>query len=192
MGKKGKTPKNDFTIIFGQRMAEAREKKEPRMTQEILGNLLGMTQSTISDYENGVQAPTIDKAVEIAKALDVPIDYLCGADRDSSSITGTQWLTYLMDLTENAPQYIQHISQTDERLEDAITKPRFHEADDYLDESYWFISFYGRDLNEFFSAYSAHKSNKGILPDDIYELGRRALLDKYGHLFRLCNGDLPF
>lgn len=191
MGKKGKTPKNDFTIIFGQRMAEAREKKEPRMTQENLGNLLGMTQSTISDYENGIQAPTIDKAVEIAKALDVPIDYLCGTDHDSPSITGAQWLTYLMDLTENPPQYI-HYFPDNERLEDAILGPEFHKGEDFMEESYWSISFYGNEFDGFFRAYTSYRETNGILPDDVYDQARQILINKFGYLFRPNSGDLPF
>ena len=62
--------------IFAQRLSELR--KEKNETQAEFSQRTGIRQQTISGYENGKISPTLDAAIEIAKACDVSVDWLCG------------------------------------------------------------------------------------------------------------------
>lgn len=59
---------------FGERLKNARLKKG--MTQESLGNSLGIDKSRISDYENGNRRCSITTAYRLAKTIGVSFDYL--------------------------------------------------------------------------------------------------------------------
>lgn len=62
--------------IFAQRLSELR--KEKNETQAEFSQRTGIRQQTISGYENGKISPTLDAAIQIAKACDVSLDWLCG------------------------------------------------------------------------------------------------------------------
>ena len=61
-------------------MSIAYMRKQKGMSQEELSKKLGLTQGTISQWENGVTLPTADKLPEIAKVLDCTIDDLFHAE----------------------------------------------------------------------------------------------------------------
>ena len=48
------------------------------MTQEELAQVLYVTSGTISNYENGVHLPDIEKLISLADFFDVTTDYLLG------------------------------------------------------------------------------------------------------------------
>jgi transcriptional regulator with XRE-family HTH domain len=50
------------------------------LKQSDMAKLLGVAKSTYSMYESGLRTPTIPKAKEIAKILDVSVDYLLGTN----------------------------------------------------------------------------------------------------------------
>ncbi|WP_353928515.1 helix-turn-helix transcriptional regulator [Desulfofundulus kuznetsovii] len=56
---------------FGARLRYLR--KERKLSQQELGQMIGKPQTTISDWENGKFLPDIDEAVEIAKAFGLTI-----------------------------------------------------------------------------------------------------------------------
>lgn len=59
------------------RIRELRMQKNPKLSQEALGNMIGVTKVTISDLERGKMVLTIDYMRRIASALDVlPADLL--------------------------------------------------------------------------------------------------------------------
>ena len=62
--------------LFAQRVAELR--KERGETQAEFSQRTGVRQQTISGYENGKVSPTLDAVIQIAKACDVSVDWLCG------------------------------------------------------------------------------------------------------------------
>lgn len=68
---------------FGELLAELRQDR--RLTQKELANILYVTDGTISNYENGVHLPDVDKLVSIADYFGVTVDYLLG--RCSSSLS---------------------------------------------------------------------------------------------------------
>ena len=55
-------------LQFAERMRKAR--KEKGLTQKQLGELLGVSQSMIGQFESGKHAPRIDTVKKICKALD--------------------------------------------------------------------------------------------------------------------------
>ena len=62
--------------VFAQRLSELR--KEKNETQAEFSQRTGIRQQTISGYENGKMSPTLDAVIQIAKASDVSLDWLCG------------------------------------------------------------------------------------------------------------------
>ncbi len=48
------------------------------MQQKDLGNLVGVTQAHISDWETGRRALRVEQALELAKALKTTVGYLVG------------------------------------------------------------------------------------------------------------------
>jgi transcriptional regulator with XRE-family HTH domain len=62
--------------MLNSRLRELRKRKE--LSQESLANLLGVSQSAITSYENGKNIPSPDVLKQIAKLFDVSIDYLLG------------------------------------------------------------------------------------------------------------------
>ena len=50
--------------------------KVRNMTQKELAERIGVSAQTISGYTTGIKKPTIDKAIQIAHALNVSLDFL--------------------------------------------------------------------------------------------------------------------
>lgn len=61
---------------FGEILADLRQ--DHRLTQRFLAEVLHVSVATISNYENGVHLPDIEKLIEIANYFDVTTDYLLG------------------------------------------------------------------------------------------------------------------
>ena len=62
--------------LFATRVKELRKQK--RLSQTELGEVLGLTHKSISTIESGVRGTTIDKLILLAKFFDVSTDYLLG------------------------------------------------------------------------------------------------------------------
>ncbi|MCI8680248.1 MAG: helix-turn-helix transcriptional regulator [Oscillospiraceae bacterium] len=62
--------------IFAIRVKELRKQK--RLSQTELGEVLGLTHKSISTIESGVRGTTIEKLILLAKFFDVSTDYLLG------------------------------------------------------------------------------------------------------------------
>ncbi|MDI3478547.1 MAG: hypothetical protein PWQ59_2072 [Thermoanaerobacterium sp.] len=61
---------------IGQRIKHLREKKE--LTQKQLADLVGITEASLSRYENDLREPKAEILSRIAKALDTTTDFLLG------------------------------------------------------------------------------------------------------------------
>lgn len=68
---------------FGEMLAELRQDRH--MTQEQLADKIFVTIGTISNYENGVHFPDVEKLVKLADFFNVTTDYLLG--RASSELS---------------------------------------------------------------------------------------------------------
>lgn len=65
-------------MIFAKNLKKLRARK--RISQEELGNLLGVTQRTISHYEDGTSQPTIESLILISNFFQVSIDDMVKAE----------------------------------------------------------------------------------------------------------------
>ena len=68
--------------MFGERIKEQREFTEPRLRQEDVGKILGMSQRKISRLEKEDINPTPEEIVKICKFYNVSADYLLGITND--------------------------------------------------------------------------------------------------------------
>lgn len=69
---------------FGELLAELRQDKG--MTQKQLGKVLSVSTGTISNYENGVHYPDLEKLVALADYFQVSTDYLLGRENVARSV----------------------------------------------------------------------------------------------------------
>lgn len=65
-------------FVFGKRLKELR--KNAHITQQQLGDMVGVTKVSICCYENGTRTPTLDTLVDLADCLNVQLNYLLGTD----------------------------------------------------------------------------------------------------------------
>ena len=63
-------------MLFSERMKELREQKE--ISQKQLAENMHISQSSVSEYENGNQQPPLEMLIKLADFFDVNIDYLLG------------------------------------------------------------------------------------------------------------------
>ena len=68
---------------IGMQLKRARKNK--KMTQKQLADILKVEQSTISNYEKGLRHPPSSTLIGIAKVLDVSVDYLLGTLNEFSN-----------------------------------------------------------------------------------------------------------
>jgi len=69
---------------MGKRIKDKREDKD--ITQQVLGEMIGIPKSGVSKIENNKQSPTIEQIADIATALGVEIEYILGIDKDADFI----------------------------------------------------------------------------------------------------------
>lgn len=53
-------------------------RRDKMMTQKEFGKLIGVTQATLSTYEQGLKTPNTDTLYNIAEKCDISMDWLCG------------------------------------------------------------------------------------------------------------------
>lgn len=65
-------------MVEGSRIKEERIKKG--MSQQQLGDLLGVTKVSVCGYENGTRTPAMETFLKLIEILDLSPDYLLGRD----------------------------------------------------------------------------------------------------------------
>ena len=101
--------------VFGELLAELRQDKG--LTQKQLGKVLSVSTGTISNYENGVHYPDLEKLVTLADYFQVSTDYLLGRKGYSLSVQQAQSRQTRDELLE---QLIQNISLLSEERRRAL------------------------------------------------------------------------
>ncbi|MBE5713084.1 MAG: XRE family transcriptional regulator [Ruminococcaceae bacterium] len=90
---------------FWKQIENTQNKK--KLTQQQLADLLGLTKSVISAYENGLRYPAYDVLIKIARIFKVSTDFLLGVEIkreiDTSGLTDEQVeaLIVLIDTIRN-------------------------------------------------------------------------------------------
>jgi len=64
--------------MIGKRVKELRIKKD--MSQQELGNEIGVTKVSICGYENGTRIPNLEKLIKLSEVLETTTDYLLGRE----------------------------------------------------------------------------------------------------------------
>ena len=65
-------------MLIGQRIRDMRIEKG--LSQQELGDLLGVTKVSICGYENGTRTPSLDTFYDLAKVFNTTTDYLLGRE----------------------------------------------------------------------------------------------------------------
>ena len=63
-------------VIFAERLKSIR--KERGLSQQVLGDKIGVSKATISKYENCINPPKLAHAKALADALNISFNYLIG------------------------------------------------------------------------------------------------------------------
>jgi transcriptional regulator with XRE-family HTH domain len=82
-------------MIVGKRLKEARVKKG--MSQEELGNLLGVSKVSICGYEKGTRTPTMENFLDLIQILELEPDYVLGRDKTVVSETKREYKLKMAD-----------------------------------------------------------------------------------------------
>lgn len=90
-------------------------RKQKGITMKQLGLILGLAESTISQYETGKREPSIEQARKIADALSVSLSDLLGIEPEGNKESDKQLLARL--LSEYAAE---HSEESAEHLKDLI------------------------------------------------------------------------
>ena len=91
-------------------------RKAAGLTMKQLGAAIGVSESTVSLYENGKHQPDNDMLLRIAECLNVTVDYLLGREsRDVLSPIETELLSIFRRLNADGQQSLMTYAR--ERLE---------------------------------------------------------------------------
>lgn len=138
------------------------------LTQSELATDSNMSQAYISEYENldSNRLPTLQGACNLAMALDVSLDWLCGISDNYQLTTPFSWLWYLDKILSNPPK---------RNGRDMI---QITESGDSAS-----IVFSGQNMTAFFKEHSALRSVKDSIGADVYETALDKLIEKYESQF---------
>ena len=114
-------------MILGYRLRELR--KENKMSQEDLGNLLGVSKVSVSGYENGTRVPSLDILNGILDIFGISADYLLGRElnivcEDNGNVTmnlSTSDIEIIREIRNN-PILFNTIANNPKRFFSSINK----------------------------------------------------------------------
>ena len=105
-------------MTIGQRIAQKR--KERNLSQEALGEKLGVSRQSIYKWESDAALPEIDKLVALSKLFGVPVGWLLGVEEE----TAPQEEPAADELTEGQLQMVEEIVNRYLAAQPAAKKPR--------------------------------------------------------------------
>lgn len=82
-------------MILERRIKELRLNK--KLSQQELGNIIGVSKVSISGYENGTRTPNLDKLIELANYFKVSVDYLIGRDKKAYNEMDNKFVGYISE-----------------------------------------------------------------------------------------------
>ena len=106
-------------MIIGSRLKEARLKK--KLSQEQLGDMLGVSKVSVCGYEKGTRTPTMENFLELIKILDLEPDYVLGRDKMVVSESNRD---YKILMAEEDLQIIQEIKKNRELYNKLCDDPK--------------------------------------------------------------------
>jgi len=106
-------------MIIGKRLKEARLKKG--MSQEELGNLLGVSKVSICGYEKGTRTPTMENFLDLIEILDLEPDYVLGRDK---TVVSESKREYKLKMADEDIQIIKELKNNRELYNKFTTDPK--------------------------------------------------------------------
>lgn len=91
----------------GQKILMLREEKNYK--QSDLAQIVGITEASLSRYENDKRMPTGEILKKLAQALDTSIDFLLNNSSDNNSLTEKE----ILDIEKSAEEMIKAIETSD-------------------------------------------------------------------------------
>lgn len=70
-------------------------RKKNRLNQTELGEKLGVTAQTISNWEKGKREPSVSDLIQLSNLFDITVDTLIGSDKRNNSIEVVNLVTNL-------------------------------------------------------------------------------------------------
>ena len=108
-------------MLLGIRLKALREEKG--LTQEKLANMINVTKSTISYYENDERVPTVSNLCELVKVFNVSFDYLMGNDQFEIA-EGSETENYGMYMAKEELEFIKEIRHYSDFHSEVIKHPK--------------------------------------------------------------------
>ena len=106
-------------MIIGKRLKEARVKRN--MSQEELGNLLGVSKVSICGYEKGTRTPTMENFLDLIEILELEPDYVLGRDKE---VTNKKNSPYKIIMVEEDIQIIKELKNNRELYNKLCSDPK--------------------------------------------------------------------
>jgi transcriptional regulator with XRE-family HTH domain len=95
--------------VFAERLKQMR--KERGLSQQALGDKIGVTKATISKYENRVNPPKLVHAKALADALSVSFNYLIGFSEYKYKIEAQHISDIYMMLSDGAKKELYNYAE---------------------------------------------------------------------------------
>jgi methanogenic corrinoid protein MtbC1 len=98
-------------------------RKESKLSQKVLAERLGLGQTTVANYENGLRYPSIDILRKISKVLNVSLDDLLGVEEKRTEVVdfdllGKEFIDLILDHKDD--QAIKLVINLAEQGQDVI------------------------------------------------------------------------
>lgn len=106
----------EASFITSKRLLQLR--KEKGYTQKAMGELLGVSRQTVSDYERGKKTPDMMKIIIICNQFGVTSDYILGLSEDKTSV-GSHEVSDYIGFTNELVEFLhkQKIDSLDTKIE---------------------------------------------------------------------------
>lgn len=88
---------------FAKQLKIARQKNKNKYTQQDIADILGIDASAYSNYETGKREPNVAKLKEIAKILNVSVDFLLETGLEKSNLYSIQEKEFLDKFKQLSP-----------------------------------------------------------------------------------------
>ena len=113
-------------MVIGKRIRQLRISK--KISQQKLGDIIGVTKVSISYYENNIRIPTIEVLIKIADYFETTVDYILGREKKVYSELENKYIGYISEqdieiinelkhyhnlynnIIENIPQKVKEIN----------------------------------------------------------------------------------
>ena len=121
MGKVTKSKKPDSKSSIGDRIRYIRTKKG--ISQDELGGRISKSRVEINYYENSTRFPDIQTLVDIANALEVSMDYLCGLNDIEKPTIKYQAVNEMIGLNEGSIYMLSKFANAEKIAKDSGMEP---------------------------------------------------------------------